>query len=329
MNNPKVSVVITTCNRANLLPRAIRSVLSQDYPNYDIHIVDDGSIDCTTEIVRPFVEENRNVFFWQQTPQQGLSSARNCGIYHSNGEYVAFLDDDDEYLPGSLSDRIRIVLKLTHKELQSLGVIHGGWEDHFDYSGRIVYRRPMQMKSIKDYAMREWFRPMSATSMYPRNVLENIGGFDEVITSSVEHDIWMKLAVNNYCAFSVKGPLAKMHIVHNKQSMCTDIRPRIIGIEGYLKKWRPTYENWYGVRNARNFIHKYRVRVYANLSAQKLFSGNIRDACWLFIQLIRNNGLGASAHMWLPQIYINVLAHRLLPTRLIIAMSRFRKSLHP
>ena len=321
MDKVKISVVITTCNRANLLPRAIRSVLSQDYPNYDIHIVDDGSIDCTPEIVRPFVEENRNVFFWRQTPQQGLSSARNCGIRHSKGEYVAFLDDDDEYLPGSLSARMERVLELTAEELQSLGVVHGGWEDHFERGGRVAYRNPMQMKSIKDYAMREWFRPMSATSMYPRHVLENIGCFDEAITSSVEHDIWMKLAINDYCAVSVKGPLAKMHIVRNKNSMCTDIRPRIMGIEGYLKKWRPTYEDWYGVRNARRFIHKYRVRVYGNLSAQKLFSGNIRDACWLFTQLIRNNGISASAHLLLPKIYINVLAHRLIPSRLITAMS--------
>lgn len=93
-----VSVIITTHNRAGILPRAIESVLPQLLPGDELFIVDDGSTDGTAAAIEPYLDRLR--FLTQ--PNQGPGAARNLGIESSSGDYVTFLDDDDQYLPGRL-----------------------------------------------------------------------------------------------------------------------------------------------------------------------------------------------------------------------------------
>ena len=93
-----VSVIITTHNRAAILPRAIESVLPQLRPGDELFVVDDGSTDGTAQAVEPYLDRLR--FLTQAN--QGPGAARNLGIESSSGDYVTFLDDDDQYLPGRL-----------------------------------------------------------------------------------------------------------------------------------------------------------------------------------------------------------------------------------
>jgi glycosyltransferase involved in cell wall biosynthesis len=123
MKDPTVSVVITTQNRSLLLKRATASVLAQTYADYDLHIVDDGSTDETPDIVRQVMGEHRNVFYWRHEESRGLCAARNTGIAKSQGEFVAFLDDD-EWKPDSLEKRMRVFQEMTQSERERLGVIY-------------------------------------------------------------------------------------------------------------------------------------------------------------------------------------------------------------
>ena len=93
------SVIIPTYNRANLLKLAIQSVLDQQYQNWELIVVDDGSTDETAEIVQKF-SDPRICYVYQEN--QKLSAARNTGIEHCKGKYVCFLDDDDYYLENHL-----------------------------------------------------------------------------------------------------------------------------------------------------------------------------------------------------------------------------------
>ncbi|MGB8354525.1 MAG: glycosyltransferase family A protein [Chthoniobacteraceae bacterium] len=100
MSNPPVSIIIPTHNRERLLPAAIESALSQDYPQKEIIVVDDGSTDGTPAVcarypVRCIRQENR-----------GGGAARNAGVLHSRGELIHFLDDDDICPPGTLARRV-------------------------------------------------------------------------------------------------------------------------------------------------------------------------------------------------------------------------------
>lgn len=119
---PRVSVVIPTFNREILLQRALRSVMKQDMSEFEIVIVDDGSTDATRHIVNSFAAIDSRLRYVFQA-NQGLAMARNTGIAIASGDYVTFLDSDDEYKSPHL--RLRAELLDLRKDIQML---HGGIE---------------------------------------------------------------------------------------------------------------------------------------------------------------------------------------------------------
>jgi glycosyltransferase involved in cell wall biosynthesis len=97
-SEPLVTAVVTTRDRADLLPRAIDSVLAQTYPCIEVIVVDDGSHDRTRRVVDGY-QSNPRVKYLRHATSRGGSAARNTGIGHAGGNYVAFLDDDDTWEP--------------------------------------------------------------------------------------------------------------------------------------------------------------------------------------------------------------------------------------
>ena len=98
MHNPKISIVIPTFNRENIICDAINSVLGQNYNDFEIIVVDDGSTDGTHEVLNGFGNQIRVV----RQVNSGVSAARNAGILAARGEWIAFLDSDDEWHPDTL-----------------------------------------------------------------------------------------------------------------------------------------------------------------------------------------------------------------------------------
>jgi glycosyltransferase involved in cell wall biosynthesis len=122
---PLFSVVIATYNRAGLLPRAITSVLSQTYQNFELIVVDDCSTDNTEEVVGAFKKDGR-IIYHRLIENKGPSAARNKGLDLAKGDYIAFLDSDDELLPGALETAVS---KFAELSPQGVGVI---WFDDID-----------------------------------------------------------------------------------------------------------------------------------------------------------------------------------------------------
>ena len=104
---PLVSVVIPTYNRAGFLPDAIGSVLAQSYANIEIIVIDDGSTDNTRSVLQPFEDKIR----YLTSNHVGAAHARNMGMMAAKGKYIAFLDSDDQYLPGKLALQIEFLEK--------------------------------------------------------------------------------------------------------------------------------------------------------------------------------------------------------------------------
>lgn len=112
-DGPFFSVIIPTYNRAALLPRAVASVQAQSYPHWELIIVDDGSTDHTRTLAEAYARQDGRVrYVWQENKQ--LNAARNRGVDLARGQYVCFLDDDDEFLP--------IHLEQMAKEVHSLNL---------------------------------------------------------------------------------------------------------------------------------------------------------------------------------------------------------------
>lgn len=104
-STPLFSVLMITYNRAQLLPRAVRSVLNQTYGNFELIIVDDGSTDGTEDVCRAF--RDQRISYCKQTPNKGVQAARNRTLELFKGDYLAILDDDDELVPEALETAVR------------------------------------------------------------------------------------------------------------------------------------------------------------------------------------------------------------------------------
>lgn len=120
-NNPKVSVIIPTYNRAHLIGRAIKSVLEQTYQDFEIIVVDDGSTDNTDEVVRDFGDER--IRYIRHEKNKGGATARNTGIKAAKGEFIAFQDSDDEWLPEKLDKQMQVFENVPAK----VGVVYTGF----------------------------------------------------------------------------------------------------------------------------------------------------------------------------------------------------------
>ncbi len=116
------SIIIPTFNRAHLLSRAIESVLAQDFSDWEMIVMDDGSSDNTGEVVRLFADVDLRISY-HYSENQGAAAARNLGASFISGKYITFLDSDDEYLPSHLQRRAEILSSKPAIEL-----LHGGVE---------------------------------------------------------------------------------------------------------------------------------------------------------------------------------------------------------
>jgi len=103
--HPTVSVIIPTFNRSQYITEALDSVLDQTFTDYEILVIDDGSIDNTKEVLTHYM--NKITYIYQEN--QGVSAARNTGIQHAHGKYIAFLDSDDMWLPIKLEKQVAIL----------------------------------------------------------------------------------------------------------------------------------------------------------------------------------------------------------------------------
>ena len=105
---PMVSVVIPAFNAAMSIERTIQSVLAQTYPNYEILVIDDGSSDGTSDVVKKLAAGDERIRLLQQE-NQGVAAARNYGIKHATGDYIAPLDADDIWFPKKLEKQVGVM----------------------------------------------------------------------------------------------------------------------------------------------------------------------------------------------------------------------------
>ena len=172
--NPRVSVIVTTHNRATLLPRAIRSILEQTYNDYEIVIVDDASSDSTQDVIASFSDSR--VRFQRREQSGGASAARNTGVRVARGQYLAFLDDDDEWLPTKIERQVAILESSSPR----VALVYGWVDVVDDFTGAVspLARNVMEGDVFDSLVAMRTPGPTSVL-MVRTSVAREIDGFDE------------------------------------------------------------------------------------------------------------------------------------------------------
>ena len=188
LEGPLISVVVPTYNRADLLEEAIQSVLQQEYANWELLVVDDGSTDDTGEVLDRYGSEDRIRTFRQ--PNSGQAVARNQGIRNARGEFVAFLDSDNRWLPHKLRAQAEYLAE--HDEID---VLYGDIET-IDMSGNLV----AGLSSRERFSGEVWRELLVDnfvnfnTSVVRTAKLREVGGLDETVRRADDYDLWLRLS---------------------------------------------------------------------------------------------------------------------------------------
>lgn len=187
MSQPQVSVIIPTFNCDRYLPEAIDSVLAQTYQDFELIVVDDGSTDRTPEILQSYGNRLQAI---RQT-NQGVAQARNHGIQQAQGEWIAFLDADDVFLPHKLAAQIE--LAMAHPELE---IIHSGWRRVDSQGNLLIVVEPWHQ--VPELTLESWLRwkpVLPSAMMFRRRSLERAGGFDPRFPPAEDTELVLRLAL--------------------------------------------------------------------------------------------------------------------------------------
>ena len=182
-----VSVIIPVYQGDRFLADAIESVLNQTYTNYEIIVVDDGSTDNSLEVLDPYFDKIRYVF----QENQGVAAARNRGIQIARGELIAFLDQDDFWLPDKLALQVACF-----EAKPELGIVHCGWR-RVDRGGKPLGNvEPWhQAPNLNLEEWVQWKPILLSAMMFRREWLERVGGLDTRFQQVCDLDLALRLTL--------------------------------------------------------------------------------------------------------------------------------------
>ena len=190
MSSPKVSIIIPTYNRLELLKRALKSVEQQTFQDFEIIVVDDGSNDGTKDFFRGYKNQKLNYFFKEN---EGLpSKSRNFGIAKANGQYIAFLDCDDYWYPTKLEKQVDFLEKNF-----SFGLVCTSGRTHTQ-GKEITLGNHILLKKTGYVFWTLVFRNFIITSsvLVKRDLLERYGVFNDTrdLRISEDFDLWLRIS---------------------------------------------------------------------------------------------------------------------------------------
>lgn len=231
-SKPLVSVIIPTYNRVEVLYRSIKSVIEQTYDNYEIIVVDDGSIENVKDTVENF---NNKINYIRHDINKGAAAARNTGVSYAKGQYIAFQDSDDEWLPEKLEKQIEVFNSLSHK----VGVVYSDmW--------RIVRkkRRYFNAPHIMPDEKAPFYKALDygvlnigiQTAIFRKEVFDNVGVFDERLPRLIDLEYFIRVS-RNYCFYHINKALVNFYANNVEGRISTNTNALIVARKLILEKY--------------------------------------------------------------------------------------------
>lgn len=186
---PTVSIVLPTYNRAVVLDRSIRSVLEQTYTDFELIVVDDDSTDDTEEVVEGY--DDPRVRYLEHDYNQGAAAARNTGIGAAYGDFIAFQDSDDEWLPRKLEKQMAVF----ERSPPEVGVVYSAF---LEVAGRgerrIPGSNPDWMDGDHHRRLLKYNFITTQAAVVRRDCFRTVGGFDEHLPRLMDWELWIRLS---------------------------------------------------------------------------------------------------------------------------------------
>jgi len=205
---PKVSVIIPTYNRERFVTKAIDSVLKQGFKDYEIIVIDDGSTDATRKALEPYMSKIKYIY----QENSGVSSARNAGITLASGEWISFLDSDDEWTAEYLSTQMASIKQFPHAVAHITDAVSilldGTRESLFTENGLFRMRKlggnqclllERPLRTMVQH--RPWFLQ---SSIVRKEILLQAGLFDTELSIAEDVDLLVRVALKGPFTFSAK-----------------------------------------------------------------------------------------------------------------------------
>lgn len=203
--NPLVSVIVPTFNRSQFLPRTLDSIRRQSHSPIELLLIDDHSSEDLSAIYSSYSLEHL------KTQGKGVSAARNTGIRKARGEYLAFLDSDDEWLPEKVARQVsyllenpNILLVHSNEEWRRNEAVVRQLPKHKKYGGRI-FEKCLELCNIG-----------ASCTMVRRSLFEKYGYFDESFPTCEDYDFWLRISSQEEIGF-LEDTLTIKHGGHGDQ----------------------------------------------------------------------------------------------------------------
>ncbi len=199
-----ISVIIPTYNRAHTLERAIDSALNQTYDDFEIIVVDDCSTDNTSEIVHAY--DDKRITYIRSNSNKGANHARNIGISHADGEYISFLDSDDQ-----LHKRYHeVCLDVINKCASDCGGVFTSIDLYRDGKLYNVKSAPEKKITQNDVCDGNIIGGFSGT-IFKSGIFDTIGKLDETLETSQDYDFYIRV-LEHYSLVGIDEPLVNYYL---------------------------------------------------------------------------------------------------------------------
>lgn len=235
-DQPLVSVIIPTYKRPDRLARAIDSALNQTYRPIEVIIIDDSGLsDPSGEANKELVEgyNNANLVFLQHPVNQGAAAARNTGITHAKGEYIAFLDDDDLWLPEKLEKQVTAMQALPG----DYAAVDTGFKSVYKNNKTKVVLPKLSGSIYQDLLVKHRGRaPKLSTLLCRKEVLEAVGMFDPALPARQDLDLYLRIA-RTYKFHNLNTPLAVIYR-NSPDRISSSLKNRIKGYDLLYEKYK-------------------------------------------------------------------------------------------
>lgn len=249
---PQVSVIIPSYNRARMVSRAIQSVLDQTLEDFELIVVDDASIDNTEEVVRAYGDPR--VKYFRHEVNRGAGAARNTGSRLAGGEYLTFLDSDDEWLPTKLEKQVEAFQTNAHG-LNNLGVVLTGRARKVKATGEVIaVKKDTYWGELAEQVFLRQVNGGYMTFMTRRETFLQTGMFDEQLPACQDWDLLVRLA--NISQMDTVEEVLYVAYVHDSG--------RVHSPTNTLKAYRILFDKY---RDQFSRHRRYEARLRANLAA--------------------------------------------------------------